>query len=129
MLAALDHTDELLLVCNPEVTSLKNVRIGLETIDRLGFERERVSLVANRIGAPGAVDRKEIESALDTGSRTSCRTIRRFRGGQPGNAGRHLERELAFLTRTLRLTARSSLRRRRLRTSSAAAPLLLRGRR
>ena len=66
MLAALDHTDELLLVCNPEVTSLKNVRIGLETIDRLGFDRERVSLVANRIGASGAVDRKEIEIALDT---------------------------------------------------------------
>jgi pilus assembly protein CpaE len=65
MLAALDHTDELLLVCNPEVTSLKNVRIGLETIDRLGFDRERVSIVANRIGAAGAVDRKEIESALD----------------------------------------------------------------
>ena len=37
LLAALDHTDELLLVSNPEVTSLKNVRIGLETIDRLGF--------------------------------------------------------------------------------------------
>jgi Flp pilus assembly CpaE family ATPase len=65
MLAALDHTDQLLLVCNPEVTSLKNVRIGLETIDRLGFERVRVSLVANRIGAPGGVDRGEIELALD----------------------------------------------------------------
>ena len=65
MLAALDHSDQLLLVCNPEVTSLKNVRIGIETIDRLGFERERVSLVANRIGAPGGVDRGEIELALD----------------------------------------------------------------
>jgi pilus assembly protein CpaE len=65
MLAALDHTDRLLLVCNPEVTSLKNVRIGLETIDRLGFERERVSLVANRVGAPGALGRGDIEQALD----------------------------------------------------------------
>jgi MinD-like ATPase involved in chromosome partitioning or flagellar assembly len=65
MLAALDHTDRLLLVCNPEVTSLKNVRIGLETIDRLGFEREKVSLVANRLGAPGGVGRSEIETALD----------------------------------------------------------------
>ena len=65
MLAALDHTDQLLLVCNPEVTSLKNVRIGLETIDRLGFDRERVSLVANRIGAAGGVDRADIELALD----------------------------------------------------------------
>jgi pilus assembly protein CpaE len=66
MLAALDHTDELLLICNPEVTSLKNVRIGLETLDRLGFARERVSLVVNRMGARGGVDRSDIEQALDT---------------------------------------------------------------
>jgi pilus assembly protein CpaE len=65
MLAALDQTDRLLLVCNPEVTSLKNVRIGLETLDRLGFERERVSLVANRAGAPGALGQSDIEHALE----------------------------------------------------------------
>jgi MinD-like ATPase involved in chromosome partitioning or flagellar assembly len=65
VLAALDHSDQLLLVSNPEVTSLKNVRIGLETIDRLGFARERVSLVANRVGAAGAVANDDIELALD----------------------------------------------------------------
>ena len=65
MLAALDRTDQLLIVCNPEVTSLKNVRIGLETIDRLGFPRDRVSIVANRIGAAGGVSRDEIEDALE----------------------------------------------------------------
>lgn len=65
MLAALDRTDHLLLVCNPEVTSLKNVRIGLETIDRLGFPRDRVSIVANRIGSAGGVSRREIEEALE----------------------------------------------------------------
>src|SRR5205814_3905536 len=66
LLTALERTDELLLVCNPEITSLKNVRIGLDTIDRLGFDRERVSIVANRIGAPGAVSRTDIEQALGT---------------------------------------------------------------
>jgi pilus assembly protein CpaE len=66
VLAALDHSDQLLLVSNPEVTSLKNVRIGLETIDRLGFDRERVSLVANRLGAAGGVGHADIEQALDT---------------------------------------------------------------
>jgi MinD-like ATPase involved in chromosome partitioning or flagellar assembly len=66
VLAALDHTDQLLLVSNPEVTSLKNVRIGLETIDRLGFDRERVSLVANRLGSAGGVGHDDIERALDT---------------------------------------------------------------
>ncbi len=65
MLAALDHTDELLLVCNPEVTSLKNVRIGLETIERLGFDRDKITLVANRIGAAGGIGRTDIEKALD----------------------------------------------------------------
>src|SRR5205085_1673916 len=66
MLAALDHTDQLLLVCNPEITSLKNVRIGLETIDRLGFARDQISLVANRLGVTGGVSRDDIEQALDT---------------------------------------------------------------
>lgn len=65
MLAALDRSDRLLVVCNPEVTSLKNARIGLETIDRLGFPAERVSIVANRIGAAGGVTRGEIEDALE----------------------------------------------------------------
>ena len=66
MLAALDHSEQLLLVCNPEVASSKNVHIGLETIDRLGFPRDRVSLVANRIGAAGAVSKGDIEQALET---------------------------------------------------------------
>jgi len=64
MLAALDRSDWLLLVCTPEVTSLKNVRIGLETIDRLGYPRERVALVANRLGAAGGVTRADMEEAL-----------------------------------------------------------------
>jgi pilus assembly protein CpaE len=66
VLAALDHSDRLLIVCNPEVTSLKNVRIGLETIDRLGFPRERTALVANRIGATGGIARDEMERALES---------------------------------------------------------------
>jgi pilus assembly protein CpaE len=66
MLSALDHSERLLMVCNPEVTSLKNVRIGLETIDRLGFPRERTSLVVNRVGATGAIERADIERALET---------------------------------------------------------------
>lgn len=65
MLAALDRSDRLLVVCNPEVTALKNVRIGLETIERLGYPRERIAVVANRIGAAGGVTRAEMEQALE----------------------------------------------------------------
>lgn len=66
VLAALDRSDELLIVCNPEVTSLKNVHIGLDTIDRLGFSRDHISVVANRVGALGGVGREDIEAALGT---------------------------------------------------------------
>src|SRR5207248_956999 len=66
ILAAVDCSDHLLIVCNPEITSLKNVRIGLETLDRLGFPRDRTSIVVNRVGAPGGVVRREIEQALET---------------------------------------------------------------
>src|SRR6478672_11374965 len=65
MLAAVDCSDQLLIVCNPEITSLKNVRIGLDTLDRLGFARSRMFVVVNRVGAPGGVTRKEIEQALE----------------------------------------------------------------
>jgi pilus assembly protein CpaE len=65
MLAAVDCSDQLLIVCNPEITSLKNVRIGLDTLERLGFPRSRISIVANRVGAPGGVTQKEIEQALE----------------------------------------------------------------
>ena len=75
MLAALDQTDRLLLICNPEVTSLKNVRIGLETIDRLGFDRERVSLVANRVGAPVLSGGRRSSMRSKRQSHTSCPTI------------------------------------------------------
>lgn len=65
MLAAVDCTDQLLIVCNPEITSLKNVRIGLDTLERLGFPRGRISIVVNRVGVPGGVTQKDIEQALE----------------------------------------------------------------
>ena len=65
MLAAVDCSDQLLIVCNPEITSLKNVRIGLDTLERLGFPRSRISIVVNRVGAPGGLTQKDIEQALE----------------------------------------------------------------
>jgi pilus assembly protein CpaE len=65
MLAAVDCSDQLLIVCNPEITSLKNVRIGLDTLERLGFPRSRISVVVNRVGAPGGVSQKDIVQALE----------------------------------------------------------------
>jgi pilus assembly protein CpaE len=65
MLAALDLSDELLVLTGPDVPSLKNVRLGLGTLDLLSFPRERVSLVDNRSGAWGGIATKDVERALD----------------------------------------------------------------
>ena len=50
MLTALDRSDQLLLVSTPDVPSMKNIRLALQTLELLGFPIERVALVANRVG-------------------------------------------------------------------------------
>ena len=41
MLATLDRTDELLLVCGLDVPTLKNVRLALQTLELLSFPAQR----------------------------------------------------------------------------------------
>jgi pilus assembly protein CpaE len=64
MLSTLDHTDDLLVVCSPEVPALKNVRLGVETLRLLSFPEERMRLCLNRSGTNCGVGRHEVEGAL-----------------------------------------------------------------
>jgi pilus assembly protein CpaE len=64
MLSALDRTDVLLLVAAPEVPTLKNVRLGSETLRRLAFPPERVKLVLNRSDPAVGMRKPDIEAAL-----------------------------------------------------------------
>ena len=64
MLSALDTTDVLLLVSTPEVPTLKNVRLGIETLRRLSFTDERMKLVLNRADAAAGLRKAEVEGAL-----------------------------------------------------------------
>lgn len=64
MLSALDHSDTLLLVCNPEVPTLKNVRLGIETLKRLAFPEERMKLVLNRADPGAGMRGADVEAAL-----------------------------------------------------------------
>src|ERR687884_579412 len=65
MLATLDRTDELLLLCGLDVPTLKNVRLSLQTLDLLSFPSDRIKLVLNRANSKVGMQRKEVESALD----------------------------------------------------------------
>jgi len=64
MLSALDRSDVLLFVCTPEVPTLKNVRLGIETLRLLSFPEDRMRIVLNRSDAGAGLRRPDVEAAL-----------------------------------------------------------------
>jgi pilus assembly protein CpaE len=65
MLATLDRTDELLLVCGLEVPTIKNVRLSLQTLELLSFPPNRIRVVLNRANSNVGLKRSEVEAALE----------------------------------------------------------------
>jgi pilus assembly protein CpaE len=67
MLATLDRTDELLVLCGLDVPTLKNVRLALQTLELLSFPMSRVRFVLNRANTKVGLSKKEVETALKVG--------------------------------------------------------------
>jgi pilus assembly protein CpaE len=65
MLATLDRTDELLMICGLDVPTLKNVRLSLQTLELLSFPTSRIRFVLNRANSKVGMKKKEVEGALD----------------------------------------------------------------
>ena len=66
MLATLDRTDELLLLCGLDVPTVKNVKLSLQTLELLSFPQDRVRVLLNRANTKVGMSRKEVENALET---------------------------------------------------------------
>src|SRR5881296_2428588 len=66
MLATLDRTDELLMLCGLDVPTLKNVRLSLQTLELLSFPVDRIKFVLNRANSKVGLKPKEVEAALKT---------------------------------------------------------------
>jgi pilus assembly protein CpaE len=64
MLATLDRTDQLFLVCGLDVPTLKNVKLALQTLELLSFPRDRIRLVLNRANSKVGVKPGEVEDGL-----------------------------------------------------------------
>ena len=64
MLTALDRSDQLLLISTPDVPSMKNIRLALQTLELLGFPTERIALVANRSGMDGGASSVEMSDTI-----------------------------------------------------------------
>jgi len=65
VLAALDVTDELVLVTTPEVPSIKNLKLTLQTLDLLGFPGERRKIVLNRADARLRLGAADVSSMIE----------------------------------------------------------------
>src|SRR2546423_1866916 len=65
MLATLDRTDELLLLCGLDVPTIKNVRLSLQTLELLSFPQDRIRIVLNRANSKVGMKKKEVEAALE----------------------------------------------------------------
>ena len=64
MLATLDRTDELLVICGLDVPTLKNVRLALQTLELLSFPTSRIRFILNRANTKVGLSKREVESAL-----------------------------------------------------------------
>jgi pilus assembly protein CpaE len=65
MLATLDQTYELLLVCSLDVPTIKNVRLSLQTLELLSFPTKKVRVLLNRSNSKVGMKESEVETALE----------------------------------------------------------------
>jgi pilus assembly protein CpaE len=64
MLATLDRTDDLLVLCGLDVPTLKNVRLAMQTLELLSFPTSRIRYVMNRANSNVGLKTREVEEAL-----------------------------------------------------------------
>jgi pilus assembly protein CpaE len=60
-LRVLDVADRIIVVLAPDLVSLKNARLLLSTMDRLGYESEKVQLLLNRGTAVSGLDEASVD--------------------------------------------------------------------
>jgi len=73
-----DEADVIFVVMTADLSCLKNVRLVLETMDSLGYERNKIQLVLNRSNAYTGINLDNAESAL--GRKIDYQVINEYRG-------------------------------------------------
>jgi pilus assembly protein CpaE len=64
VLALLEIADDVLLVASMDIPSIKNLKVGMQTLDLLALAGPKLRLVLNRANARVKLDVKEVERAL-----------------------------------------------------------------
>lgn len=63
-LAILDASDQVLVVSALDLPTTKNVKLGLEVMESLGYANDKMKLVLNRANSEGGMDIREVEAGL-----------------------------------------------------------------
>ncbi|MBI3750887.1 MAG: response regulator [Chloroflexi bacterium] len=112
-LSVLDHADEIHIVMTADLSCLKNVRLALEALDRIGYDRNRLRLVLNRsnaftgisVGAAENALKREFETKIINEYRTA---ITAQNSGKPFSYARPdvaLAKEISGLARRIEATS------------------------
>ena len=64
VLTMLDVADVILTLMTLEITSLKNVRVFMDVVEKLGYDKDKVQLVANRNDSSGGIKPSDVEASL-----------------------------------------------------------------
>ena len=59
-----DVADVILTLMTLEITSLKNVRVFMDIVEKLGYDEHKVQLVANRNDSSGGIKTSDVEASL-----------------------------------------------------------------
>ncbi len=64
VLALLDEADDVLLICSMDIPSIKNLKVGIQTLNLLQLAGEKLKLVLNRANAKVNLDIADVERAI-----------------------------------------------------------------
>lgn len=64
VLAALDVSDECILVASLDIPSIKNLKLALRTLELVNFQKDRVRIVLNRADSKVGLNVNEVERAI-----------------------------------------------------------------
>jgi pilus assembly protein CpaE len=64
VIAAIDASSHLLMVCTLDSLSLKNTRLGLETLQLMGYDEARIRLVLNRADSRIGISAEDVTTIL-----------------------------------------------------------------
>jgi pilus assembly protein CpaE len=64
VIAAIDASSDVCVVGMLDSLSLKNTKLGLETLELMGYDRERISLVLNRADTRVGITQEDVEAII-----------------------------------------------------------------